>query len=315
MQFTEIPDDYAPLGGALVYRLEAGGTATFDLTLRDCGTDEAVAARRLVETASASFDAAPVLRRRLRFGAAAGSTGFADAADRAVMAVLEADGVRSPVRTFLPRMQPVSPPALLTTLPMQRFVVRGGCEELTLLSGTPCTAEVEAADAEGRSLVQRYVSPRSGLQLFRLQTADFPDAEHVTVRFDRFAQVSWQIIGSRTGGCRVAWRSTAGSVEHYDFPIVAEERLETERSGVASAAGRRTTRVAARRRLTLRSAYEPTEVLRALAGIAAASQVWVVGEEGYAEAEPLTDALVMRRHGTLLNVEVQLGLPEPLPWN
>lgn len=315
MQFTQIPADYAPLGGPLVYRFADSTPRTVDVSVYDYGIGDTVGARRLTEVASASFDAAPYLRRRPRFVPAVGATGFVDGADRAVTAALEVDGVRTPVRTFLSRTDPVTLPALLTVLPAQRLVTRGGCEELTLVTGTPCTAEVEVYGAEGGMRTERYAAPRSGLLLFRLRTDDFPEAEQLTVRFDRFAQVVYRFVRSSEEGCRVAWRSAAGSVEHYDFPVVGEERVETERTGTFDGEVPRTTRVGAVRRLTLRSAYEPTAVLRALAGIATAPQVWVVERGEYFAAEPLTDAVVLRSHGTLLNVELQLRLRMPLPWN
>lgn len=316
MQFSQIPPDYAPLGAPLRYVFADTAPAhTFDLQVFDYGIGDVVGARRLFDTQAGQIDIAPILRNRLRFQPGTSATGFYDAADRYLIVDVEIEGVRSPVRNFLPRCSQVELPALLTTLPVKRVVVRGGCEELTLVTATACTAVVTAY-AGGQSSTRSFTATQPGVVLFRLNTADFPDAERLSVRFDRFAQVSWEVVEARACGCRVAWRSEAGAIEHYDFPVVREERIDCRRSVVRDAGnGRIVAQTEADRVRTLLSAYETRDTLRALAGILHAPQVWVVEPDGggYTSVEVASTSAGVRRHGSLCNLEVELRNPVSLP--
>ena len=308
MQFTQTPSDYAPLGGPLVYAFSDAAPRTFDLSVVDLNLEAPVGAKRFCDLSAGTFDAAPYLRRRVSFRPEPGATGFVVPWDRTVPAVVEIDGIRTPARNFLPRDTAVAAPALLTTVPRQRLVVRGACEEFTLLTDTPATATVEAF-RDGETVATGYTASRAGLVLFRLDTADFPEADILTVQFDRFSRVVCQIAAPFGDGCRLAWRSSAGSLEHYTFPVVKEERVETQRTRLQTETGCVAGDVRSWRLLTLLSAYEPAQMLAALAGILSSPQVWLVAECAYTPVEPMTDAAGIRRHGTLRNLELQIRMP------
>lgn len=308
MQFTQTPSDYAPLCGPLVYAFSDTAPRTFDLTVVDLNLDASVGAKRFCDVSSGTFDAAPYLRRRVSFRPEPGPTGFVVPWDRTVPAVVETDGIRTPARNFLPRATAAAAPALLTTVPWQRLVVRGACEEFTLLTDTPVSATVEAFRG-GETTATSYTAPRAGLVLFRLDTADFPDADILTVQFDRFSRVVCEITAPFEEGCRLAWRSSAGSLEHYTFPVVKEERVETQRTRLHTEPDCAAGVVRSWRLLTLLSAYEPAQMLAALAGILSSPQVWLVAEGRYTPVEVLTDGAGIRRHGTLRNLELQIRMP------
>ncbi len=305
MQYTQIPPDYAPLGGPLVYAFSDTAPRTFDVAVIDLNDADTVGAKRFCGVSSGKFDAAPYLRRRVRFHPETGPTGFIVPWDRTVPAVLETDGIRTPSRSFLPRDTAAEAPAVLTTVPWNRLIARGERDEFTLLTATPCTATVEAFRA-GETHTTSYTAPRAGLLLFRLDTADFPDADILNVRFDRFSRTFYEITAPLAGGCRLAWRSRAGSLEHYTFPVVKEERTEAERTHILTETGIRTGDVRPWRTLTLLSAYEPAEMLAALAGIVASPQVWLVADGTYTPVEVMTGAAGIRRHGSLRNLELQI---------
>lgn len=309
MQFTLIPPDYAPLGQPLLYAFSGGEEPdTFDVHVYDYGVGEVVAARRLFDATGGKIDVAPLLRNRLRFQPAVSQTGFCDAADRCILADVRIGDVKSPVRTFLPTTQQLEVPALISDLPVKRCIVRGGCDEVTLVTAERCVASVTAY-VGGEASVSSFVAERPGVVLFRLNPDDFPKAERVTVRFDQFAQVSWEILPERRAGCRVAWRSEAGAIEHYDFPVVVEERVEVVRDEVRLEAGEPRMDDEAERRITLGSAYETVGMLRGLAGIIHAPQVWIVDGGRYLPAEVRSDGVTLRRHGALCNLQVSLATP------
>lgn len=59
MTFTQIPPEYAPLGGELRYTVTTPETATLDLRIADAGNGMLIGAKRFAGITSASFDAAP----------------------------------------------------------------------------------------------------------------------------------------------------------------------------------------------------------------------------------------------------------------
>lgn len=59
MTFTQIPPEYAPLGGELRYTVTTPETATLDLRIADAGNGTLIGAKRFAGVTSVSFDAAP----------------------------------------------------------------------------------------------------------------------------------------------------------------------------------------------------------------------------------------------------------------
>ena len=94
MTFTQIPPEYAPLSGELRYTVTTQETATLDLRIADAGNGTLIGAKRFAGVTSASFDAAPYLRRAVAFVPTTGSTGFRMADGRIVTAYIEAEAAQ-----------------------------------------------------------------------------------------------------------------------------------------------------------------------------------------------------------------------------
>lgn len=93
MTFTQIPQQYAPLGGETPPLHGHGrGGEDVDLRITDTGSAGLIGARRFAGSASVSFDlpfnALPAPRHR--FSPVTGSTGFHVAEGRCIAAVVEA---------------------------------------------------------------------------------------------------------------------------------------------------------------------------------------------------------------------------------
>lgn len=322
MQFTQIPRQYAPLGGELRYAVEqaaagdidirivdaAGGNGTGDPSVQAGDGTALLGAKRFAATASASFDAAPYLRRRLQFVPATGGTGFHTAAGRTVTAVVEAaaDGTTetvSPARTFLPGSQAAEAPCLLTSMPLSRLIPEGACDELTLLSAGACTVTV-TAQAGDTATAESYRVAEAGLHLFRLDTRDFPGAESLTVDAGPCGVVLYSVIPARQEARRLAWRSSAGSVEHYTFPVVRTTTVRSVRQQAYGPDGRTVATAETDREALLVSAYEGPQVLEALAELTASPGVWSVDGDVYTPADVVTGEAVVQRHGTLSCLEI-----------
>lgn len=321
--FTQIPEDYTPLGTAAVYAFESDEAVTTDLRITDAADDTLLAVKRFASVTTASFDAAPCLRRAVRVVPATGGTGVYPAAGRRLAVNVQAfaeGGERllgtAPTRIFLACTSPAEAPALLTTMPAERLIARGECEELLLLFAEAGSVTVTAEDG-GSLTAQSYAVATAGPRLFRLDTRDFPGAETLTVDAGACGRVVYPLVPATPGGIRLAWRSSAGSVEHYTFPVVRSATVAAVKRRAYGADGHVAAGARYESRQQLVSAYERQEVLESLAELLSTPDVWIASGDRYTPADVLTDEAVVRRHGTMscLELEIRPKHKTLLPWN
>lgn len=325
MTFTQIPQEYAPLGGELRYTVTMPETATLDLRIADAGNGTLVGAKRFAGATSASFDAAPYLRRAVKFVPTTGSTGFRMADGRTVLAYIEAKtaeaadadpAVHSPLRTFLPCRASVTAPALLTSMPLVRLISHGECDELTLFTDAACTVTVTAQSGTTVT-AESYRTAQGGVHIFRLDTRDFPEAETLTVDAGACGTVAYTVIPAVCGARRLAWRSSAGGIEHYTFPIEKSESVTTARQRAYGTEGHLAASAGTERRTVLVSAYEPRTTLEALSEILSSPDVWLAGDDGYTAVDVVTEKSALHRHGAVscLEIEIRPKRKPGMPWN
>ena len=299
MLFTRIPQQYAPLGGELRYAVSQETAGNIDIRIVDAaagsaagigaavspgGADRAgtrgpvgdgsalLGAKRFAAVAEAAFDAAPYLRRRLHFTPATGRTGFYPAEGRTVTAVVE---------------------------------VAGTDGEAALLTDGPCIVTV-TAEAGDTATAESYRVSEAGLHLFRLDMRDFPGAERVTVDAGTCGTVVYSVTPAVQGQVRLAWRSSAGSVEHYTFPIVRTTTVRTERREAEGPQGRVVAAAETDREIVLVSAYETRSMLEPLAELTATAAAWIVTEKCYIPVDIATEEAVVQRRGTLSCLEIAI---------
>lgn len=387
MTFTQIPQQFAPLGGELRYTLVTEQAAALDLRIADAGNGTLIGTKRFAGATTASFDAAPYLRRAVRFMPTTGTTGLRAADGRTVLGYIEAetaqvpapsaaignptertvagataygktgvvtpgnevpgsnapaDGtnpvkkaaekpevgsstrdllpentpVTSPLRTFLPCRSTVTAPALLTAMPAERLISPGECDELTLFPAEACTVTV-TAQAGATTTAESYRTTKGGLYLFRLDMRDFPEAEALIVDAGECGTVVYTVVPAAPGARRLAWRSSAGSIEHYTFPIEKSATVETAKKRAYGTDGHLTVTAGSEHRTTLVSAYEPRTTIEALAEILSSPDVWLAGETGYTAIDVMTEQAVVHRHGavTCMEIGIRPKRKTGMPWN
>lgn len=328
MYFIDIPQHYTPLAGSAtaIYIVKHTEAADIDIRILDANDNSLIAAKRFASLAEVSFDIVPVLRRIIRFHPEPGDTGFVTDSGRCPQAIVkalftndESSVITTSTRVFLPTDVKPTTPSLFTSMPLERIIPEGACDELSFFTSSdddPLAVTVTAVGPDSIS-AQQYSSQRIGLQPFRLNTNDFPGAETITVDAGACGQVAYTIVPAREGAVRLAWRSHAGSLEHYSFPVVRETSLRVDKTRIRNADGLATLTSETESQTLLVSAYERSSVAEALAGVIEAPEVWLVGEEGYSPVDIATDEAVIRRHGALscLEIAIRSTRKNPVSWN
>ncbi len=345
MQFTRIPDSYAPLGGPLTYAVEHGALSNLAVRILNGAQTELYGAKRFAEVTDAEFDIAPYLRRKLRFTPISGKTGVYAGAPRIVGTVVEAAATdaasvasaaaqpavqsaaqsseqatsrataTSAYRVFLPATEPVSAPALLTSMPRVRLIPVGASDELSLLTEGPHRVTL-IAEYGPDAIADTYDIPSGGLHLFLLNTSDYRRAGKITIDAGTCGKVVYSLVQPMRGSVRLAWRSRAGSLEQYTFPVEATAGVEAAKRhayGPDGYVGRATGEY----RRKLRSALETREVLEALAELVDTPEVWMVEEGRYVPVEVVSERAIVHNHGTMsyLEVTIRAAKRREASWN
>ncbi len=321
MQFIRIPNSYVPLGSPLIYAVQESSIADIDIRITDATRTHLYGAKRFYATRSAEFDIAPYLRRALRFTPSTGSTGVYGGESRTLTAIVEAWSsvipavLPAPPRTFLPSADELPAPCLLTSMPLVRLIPDGAVDELTLMTQAPqqITLTIEYGP---HTATENHVVPSGGLHLFRLDTADFPNADKITVDAGPCGKVVYAVVKPVQDAVRLAWRSRSGSIEHYSFPIETTETVEaTKRSAYGSDGHVSSATFECRR--TLRSALETREMLEALAELLYTPEVWLVEGADYTPVDVISDHAAVHNYGTMSTLEITFR-PKNRPrqsWN
>ena len=183
-------------------------------------------------------------------------------------------------------------------MPSVRTISPGESDELTLLCDEACTITV-TAQAGDSATAESYRTKSGGVLVFRLDTRDFPDAETLTVDAGKCGSVSYTVVPTVSGGRRLAWRSSAGSIEHYTFPIEKSVTAETVKDRAYGTDG------------------HLTAVLEALGEITASPEVWLAEGGGYTPVDVTTPAAVVHRHAAVscLEIEIRSKRKTRMPWN
>lgn len=264
-------------------------TAVFDHT-----TGEVLAARRLsAANGRAEFDIAPILRRRMVLQPAGGATGLLACTDAMFTVRITAEGAAESKTATL-----VAPPhdgrlRTVTSMPFRRTIRRGESDLLTIFSPGGFAVDVQSQSPAGVENKRYEWTGSPGVAAMRLRTTDFdPGTERLTIRVDGIPAAEYDVLPAEPDTVRLAWRTAAGSVEHYTFRTVGRS-VETVRTTFDNGRGTRTASAAERESAELASGYEPSATIAAIAGALVSPQVWIADDElgTYTDVE-ITDSHV-----------------------
>ena len=316
MIFTQLPQPFASVHRPLTYVFSQIAASELHLRVLDVRSGALLGSKRFHAVGQAAADVAPIVRRALRFRPTAGATGVVRGEDRTVCVQLAGEETFSPVRSFTAAAGVPLPPALLTTMPSRRIMAYGESDEITCCIPERHTVTI-TGDGAASPLEFRMPADERELTLIRVDTRDFaPETRSISVVVATdgavVGRIDYTLVASfGAGSVRMAWRSSAGSIEHYTFPVVAGIARRTERTTWRTDRGETVASVRSERLVTLRSAFETAAVAEALSEIAAAPQVWRVASDGYEPVELLAaeEPQALSRHGALCCVEIVLRDP------
>ena len=143
----------------------------------------------------------------------------------------------------------------------------------------------------GSATAESFREAGAGLHVFRLDTRDFPGCETLTVDAGACGTVTYTLIPAAQEALRIAWRSCAGSIEHYSFPVIRSTTLRLE------------------------SAYETPETLEPLAGLLLSPEVWILRNGEYVPVDVRSEEAVIQRHGMLCSLEIVVRPKNNPSWN
>jgi len=311
MSFYKIPQNYAP-GFAPQHYVFLNDAAAKTLTARlaDARTGSLVAELPLHDLWMPQIEVSAFVRRM----AAAvpyetGATGLYAPESRTTALAVAVGSDKAADRIFLPATRAVRAGEPLTSLPATRLIGAGETDELSVHCRTTCTALLTAA-GKGAPVQRCYEAAAQGVALFRLDTAEFPDAEafDVTLTADGVeSSFRYEVTEVPAGSRRLAWLNEPGGIDRYTFPLAeaCSYRIERRRL-LLEGAGHVQSETVAEQRWRLGSAYEPAAVLDALARLAAAPAVWAASGEGWTEVDAVSDSVCIERQGTLQHIALEI---------
>ena len=310
MLFTQTPEMYAAIDQEIRYVVEQEDPGNIDIRVLNDSSKELLGTKRFPDTTQASFDLQPWLHNVLEITPSSGETGFKSSSERTIPLRVEAyeTGNDKPVNwstgvTLIPGDQTASPYEIRTTMPSERLIPAGAGDELTLLTNNACNITITGTSRDS-TIAENFQMMKMGLHIFRLDTRDFPECETITVDVENCGAIHYTVIPASQNAARVAWRSHAGSIEHYSFPTVRSTTLHVTKQRAEGIDGHLVTAAETVRETLLVSAYERPEVLEALAEVTSAQQVWLVDGDSYTPIDVLTEEAVIQRHGTLCSLEL-----------
>ena len=281
MTFTSLPEMFSSVFGPLAYTFSNAAETELFLEILSTRDGSRIGSKRFYNTPTGTLNIAPMVRKNIRFVPSSGAA-----------------------------HDSVKPARILTTMPSHRIIAYGESDEITCCIPGQHTVTV-TSDITAEALTYNAIGGEE-LTLFRLNTRSFlPSVGTITVRIatagQTVAEIGYTVVPKCDEGCRIAWRSRAGSIEHYTFPVVKSVVQKIRKEQVLTDdAGYEDISIRNERTTTLASAFEPAAVIEALAEIAASPQVWKIDGDKYEEVDILIREQTIGRHGSLGCIEISL---------
>ena len=316
MKFTSVPAGFVSFREPLPYVFDAeGAPRDITFTIVDTESGATIGSKKLYAATAGEIDIAPYLRRaaRCRMPDEVTECAVIDTGGRVKVRV-EAEGIASPVRTFIAAK--VADDKLYALLATQYAFRTMAADEFDMIGyfAMPDAVVEIVIEAFGDNGYERMIltPPAGGQRTFAVTPRSFDattSAMRVTIRVDDEAAdvIDYRIVENLSDACRLAWFDRHGAPELYTFPARKRTVVAAVRDRTESIRGRED-RVAARdRRVTLVSAYEPRAQAEAIAEMVASPEVYEALGGRTRRVSLATDNAVTLYGGEMNLVEVEIG--------
>lgn len=288
MYFDSEPSDFTPINSGLIFTIGSEEEADIEAVIVNVDNNIIAGRLKLFNVSNFSFDIAPYIKSPSGFTHEHhGSSRFSEIPTNRYRVEIYRQG--SDIKECSSRVVTIScngietdyTPFIPTTMGESRQIARNELDHICIYStpGSVISARI-TSDAGDEIDVER--SAVKGALNFIFSAADLAsNAQTATVTLyaddEEFATYNYTINPIRKSGVRLAWCSTAGSIEFYTFPIaeqitarVSKNTFDTgtTESGVLDGI--------ITKQMRLVSDFETKQVLDPLSEIIAASKVWIL---------------------------------------
>ncbi len=299
--FTTYPNSGESLWNQLIFSYQLSSASDVELTLTNSAANSDSYIKKLYNVDDISVNAAPLFRYSSLPNPTVRSSSIYAATDGYAAVIASCQGESTSKQIFTLCKESVEYGNLMTSMPLERIITEGECDIIRIFTSPnePVYVEVYAIDSSSElepELVAQYrmLDSHDGVLelVFECPEVDREQLMMYIYHSQTYNTLSYTITKPYQTGesIRLAWLSSAGSIEHHTFPIVKSKSLNQDGAFT----------------YTLLSAYAPESYIEAIAEIVSAVMVWVVDDNGYRRVEVESDIAPIRDEGSLCYLELKI---------
>ncbi len=300
--FINIPNNYSSMWGELTYEYNCTDESDLLIQIEESNTGESLGVKKFYSSNSAKLNISHILFETLLPNAQ--NLSYSDSfitSPNYPSITLRCGEQSCESRTFSYAREPLFESSVITSMPFERILYKGEYDFINTVAPEGSTVSYQLGGVRIDDAQEEIFQVGSTISQGQpLQFAIYADA-YSEEYYTAFCEISidgkcigryhYALLGEPSNGYRVAWVSSAGSIEHYTFPIVVKDSYNS----------------LAQRTTQLRSAYGTAAEVEALAEIISSPVVWRVEGMDYSPLEMLTTEQTLRSEGSLMvtNIEVR----------
>lgn len=298
--FTSYPTSGESLYDQLIYSYESSQKSDLELTITNSANITDTYVKKLYDVTSASINVAPLFRYSAIPKLSVKSDGIYPSSDGYAAVVVSCGGYSTTKRIFTLAKHTISINNIITSMSLDRLI---GVDESEIIriytpENESVTAQLYGTNSEGEEgeLITEYsiIDNHDGMLelVFKCPDVEYDQLTLNIYYTDTTHSLNYTVTKPYHIGesVRLAWLSSAGSIEHHTFPIVKGKSMNSDGSYS----------------YTLLSAYAPDSYVEAIAEIVSSAAVWIVEDDEYRKVEVESDMAPIKDCGSLSYLELKI---------
>lgn len=290
MRIINLSEEFTPRHEGIFFGLDTENEMPADVTIEvvDMASEEVLARKLLRSVTTAEVNVAPYLLPNEEYTPSKSTHTTFKAAPSRCCIVRSGDDFSAPITTSVNRYR-VSLPTVVSAMPSLRTISYGEVDEVLILTNGADILTANIVADTGESLSIDY-SAATGAAILLISTKDFGKKfrtleVELLCNGEYFGSLRYTVMPLHKGAVRLAWISRSGSIERYTFPLGVKSQLNSVKESIDTPEGRRVVRAVSESILSLKSRYEASATIEALAEIVSSPRVWLEGATGCREVE------------------------------